>query len=211
MIPRKLFSSVLAVAFVGLLLVSCSGTQPSRFYTLSSLSDDGGATTSVASSDLAVGVGPISLAKYLDRPEMVRRSTPNEFELAQFDRWGESLGDVFPRVMAENLSVLLATDQVFLLPRRRATTIDYQVEVQVTRFDADVGGPAVLAARWELFDNKGKSLAVNRSTFTEAIGDDDSETAGGADYGAVARAMSQTVAALSREIASAITSSHRRN
>ena len=210
MIPQKLFSPVLAIVIVGLLLVACTATKPSRFYTLSSLPDDGAAATGAASSELAIGVGPISLPNYLDRPEMVTRTTPNEFQLAEFDRWGESLGNVFPRVMAENLSVLLATDQVVLLPRRRSTAIDYQVEVQVTRFDADVGGPAVLAARWELFDNRGKSLVVNRSTFTEAVAGD-SETAGGEDYGSVATAMSKTVAALSREIASAITSLQRRN
>lgn len=198
MIPKKLSFPALAAAIAGLLLAACAETQPSRFYTLSSLSDAGAAAPSAASSQLAVGVGPISLPNYLDRPEMVRRATPNEFQLAQFDRWGEPLGDVFPRVMAENLSVLLVTDRVFLLPRRRDTTLDYQVEVQVTRFDADVGGPAVLGARWEIFDNDGKSLVVDRSTFTETVG--------GEDYGAVATAMSRTVAALSREIASAITS-----
>ncbi len=198
MIPRMFSSPALAAAVAGLLLAACAGTQPSRFYTLSSLPDAGAAAPSAASSDLAVGVGPISLPNYLDRPEVVRRATANEFQLAEFDRWGEPLGDVFPRVMAENLSVLLVTDRVFLLPRRRATTIDYQVEVQVTRFDADVGGPAVLAARWEIFDNDGKSLVLDRSTFTETVD--------GEDYGAVATAMSRTVAALSREIASAITS-----
>jgi uncharacterized protein len=196
MIPKKFASPALAAAIVGLLLAACAQTQPSRFYTLSGLPDD--AAPSSASSELAIGVGPISLPNYLDRPEIVRRATPNQFQVAEFDRWGEQLGDVFPRVMAENLSVLLATDRVFLLPQRRDTTIDYQVEVQVTRFDADVDGPAILAARWEIFDNDGKSLAVDRSTFTETVGSE--------GYGAVATAMSQTVAALSREIASAITS-----
>ena len=195
MIPKKFSSPALAAAIVGLLLAACAQTLPSRFYTLSGLPDD--AAPSAASSDLAIGVGPISLPNYLDRPEIVRRATANQFQFAEYDRWGEPLGDVFPRVLAENLSELLATDRVFLLPQRRATTIDYQVEVNVTRFDADVGGPAILAARWEIFDDDGKSLVVDRSTFTEAVD--------GEDYGAVATAMSRTVAALSREIAKAIT------
>ena len=195
MIPKKFSSPALAAAIVGLLLAACAQTLPSRFYTLSGLPDD--AAPSAASSDLAIGVGPISLPNYLDRPEIVRRATANQFQFAEYDRWGEPLGDVFPRVMAENLSELLATDRVFLLPQRRATTIDYQVEVQVTRFDADVGGPAILAARWEIYDDDGKSLFIDRSTFTETVD--------GEDYGAVATAMSQTVAALSREIATAIT------
>lgn len=195
MISQHISFRALAATIVGLLLTSCTLTQPSRFYTLSGLPDD--AAPSAASSDLAIGVGPISLPNYLDRPEIVRRATANQFQFAEYDRWGEPLGDVFPRVLAENLSELLATDRVFLLPQRRATTIDYQVEVQVTRFDADVGGPAILAARWEIYDDDGKSLFIDRSTFTETVD--------GEDYGAVATAMSQTVAALSREIATAIT------
>jgi len=197
MISQHVSFRALAAVIVGLLLAACAQTQPSRFYTLSSLSDTA-ATPSAASSELAVGVGPISLPNYLDRPEIVRRSTPNEFQVAEFDRWGEQLQDVFPRVMAENLADLLATDRVFLLPQRRATTIDYQVEVNVTRFDTDVGGPAILAVRWEIFDDDGKSLVVDRSTFTETVE--------GGDYGAVATAMSRTVAAFSREVAATIKS-----
>jgi hypothetical protein len=197
MTKRHFSFRALAAVVVGLLVAACAETQPSRFYTLSGLPDGGAAMQGAESNRLAIGVGPISLPNYLDRPEIVRRATPNQFDLAAYDRWGEPLDDVFPRVMAENLSVLLATDRVFLLPQRRATTIDYQVEVEVTRFDADVGGPAVLSARWEIFDNDGNALVVDRSTFTETIGSE--------DYGAIATAMSQTVAALSREIASAIT------
>jgi hypothetical protein len=202
MIPKRFSSPTLAAVILGLMLTACAQTQPSRFYTLSSLSDTA-TTPSAASNDLAIGVGPISLPNYLNRPEIVRRSTPNEFQVAEFDRWGEQLRDVFPRVMAENLSELLATDRVFLLPQRRATTIDYQVEVNVTRFDADVGGPAILAARWEIFDDDGKSLVVDRSTFTETVEGD--------GYGAVATAMSRTVAAFSQEIAAAITALSRRS
>jgi uncharacterized lipoprotein YmbA len=202
MIPKRFSSPTLAAVILGLMLTACAQTQPSRFYTLSSLSDTA-TTPSAASNDLAIGVGPISLPNYLNRPEIVRRSTPNEFQVAEFDRWGEQLQDVFPRVMAENLAELLATDRVFLLPQRRATTIDYQVEVNVTRFDADVGGPAILAARWEIFDDDGKSLVVDRSTFTETVEGD--------GYGAVATAMSRTVAAFSQEIAAAITALSRRS
>ena len=201
MIPKKFSSPALAAAIVGLLLAACAQTLPSRFYTLSGLPDD--AAPSAASSDLAIGVGPISLPNYLDRPEIVRRTTPNQFQFGEFDRWGEPLQDIFPRVLAENLSVLLGTNRVFLLPRRQATTIDYQVEVQVTRFDGDVGGPVVLSARWEIFDNDGNSLLVERSTFTESVV--------GEGYGAVVTAMSRTIAAFSGEIAAAMTALPRRS
>jgi hypothetical protein len=193
---------VLIALVVCVLIVSgCSFTQPSRFYTLSSLSDAGEVKTG-AESDLALGVGPISLPNYTDRTEVVTRASPNEFYFAEFDRWAEPLQDVFSRVVIENLSVLLATDRVFMVPGRRATLVDRQVEIQVTRFDADVGGPAVLGARWEILDNDGRSLLVRRSTFTEPVT--------GEGYGAVATAMSRTVAALSREIATAIRSLPRR-
>lgn len=199
---RDYWKGLFGAVAIGLFLSACSGTQPSRFYTLSDLST-GDTGTNPAQGDLVVGVGPITLPRYLDRPEVVQRTSPNEFQFAEFDRWGEPLGDVFPRTMVDNLSVLLETDRVFALPRRRSTALDYQVEVQVIRFDADVGGDAVLDARWEVFDKKGQSLYLGRSTLREPVVDEGVEP--------VVAAMSQTVASLSREIARAISLLPRQN
>lgn len=192
-----------AAAILGLLLLAgCAETSPTRFYTLSKVDAPGPVAASVAADRLAVAVGPVSLPQYLDRPQIVRRSGANTYQLADFDSWGEPLEDMFPRMVAENLSALLATDRVFVIPRRRSPTVDYQVEIEVLRFDAKVGGDAILVARWEIFDGDGKQLRLDKTTVSEPV----VEPVAGEGYEPVVAAMSATVAAFSQQIARTIQS-----
>jgi uncharacterized lipoprotein YmbA len=135
----------------------------------------------------------VSLPRYLDRPQIVTRTSPYELKLAEFDRWAESLDANFARVVAENLSFLLPTARVAVHPWPRAAEIDYQVIVDVTHFLSQEGGEILLIADWMLFKGEGTQvLATGKSRF--------SASASGRDYAGIVGAMSQTVASLSREI-----------
>jgi uncharacterized lipoprotein YmbA len=197
-------SSVRPLTFVlaGLILAlsGCGQTQPSNFYLLSVLPAPEAPIGSTPASQLALGVGPVSLPSYLDRPQLVTRASPNRLAFAEFDRWAESLKDMFPRTLAENLSALLGTDRVFVVPRRSAPRLDYQVAVEVLRFDMGTDGQAVLSARWTIFGEDGKeALLLRKSVLTEQV------TLAGDPEGMVV-AMSRAIEALSREIARAIQS-----
>ena len=147
--------------------------------------------------DLTVGVGPVTLPTYLDRPQLVTRAGGNRMVLADFDSWVEPMPGMFARVLGENLALLLGTDDVLMLPQRRDVALDRQVEVDVTRFDVDDAGNAVLDARWWVFGRDGeKLLRSGRSTITEPsqVG----------DYTAAAAALSRALGAMSQEIAQAI-------
>ena len=89
-------------------------------------------------------------------------------------------------------SLLIPTDHVVLAPWPRTTAIDYQVIVEVTRFDGSVGGEVVLAARWSIAGADGKELIMRQSRLTAP--------AGGQEYEAIVTAMGRTLEALSREI-----------
>jgi uncharacterized protein len=156
-----------------------------------------GGTPPRAFPDLAVGVEPVILPPYLDRTQLVTRAGSNRVVLADFDSWAEPLDGLFSRVLAENLAILLGTDDVLLLPQRRPMSLDYQVEVDVTRFDVDTSGNAVLDARWWVLDRDDERVLRNgRSTITEPAQVD--------DYTAAAAALSRALDAMSLEIAQAI-------
>ena len=147
--------------------------------------------------DFTVGVGPVTLPPYLDRPQLVTRAGGNRVVLADIDSWVEPLEGMFARVLGENLALLLGTDDVLMLPQRRDVTLDRQVEVDVTRFDVDAAGNAVLDARWWVYGRGGdKLLRSGRSTITEP--------AQVGDYTAAAAALSRALGAMSREIAQAV-------
>ncbi|MDH3594143.1 MAG: PqiC family protein [Rhodospirillales bacterium] len=194
--PSRLAVLVLAAALLA--PAGCAQTQPTDFYILSSLPPSAAASLGADADKLSLGVGPVVLPAYLDRPQVVALASSNKLQLAEFDKWAEPLQDNFSRVLAENLSILLGTDRVAKLPQRRATALNYQVTVEVLRFDADLDGTASLIARWNILGKDGKkSLAMRRSSFTET-----SEPKG--DHEAVVAAMSRAVGNLSREIASTL-------
>lgn len=185
------------VVLIGLVaLAACAETQPTRFYTLSPVVPDAQAA-GAAQEDLVVGVGPVTLPAYLERSQIVTRAGANRVTLAEFDSWIEPLEAMVPRVLAENLARRLGTDDVLVLPTRRTMALDYRVEIEVLRFDADPGGDAVLDARWRVFDRGDDQVAGDRATIRERTAPPD-------DYGALAAAMSRALGTLSRDIAAAI-------
>src|SRR4029453_19268350 len=190
--------SVGGLALLGVCLLGLSGcwsSPPTRFYVLPSLT---GAETAppAAPRDLTIGVGPVTLPPYLDRLQIVTRASRARLVLGEFDQWAASLQDSVPRVLAENLSLLIPTDRVLLHPWSRTIEPDYQVTVDVTQFDAGPSGEVVLAARWRILSANEKELGIRKAHFTAA--------AGRQGYEATVSAMGHALDALSQDIAAAL-------
>jgi uncharacterized lipoprotein YmbA len=182
-----------------LLLVGCATSSPPvNFYSLNALQASGGVSgdKGVARS-LSIGLGPVELPEMLDRPQIVTRAGENRLLLAEFDRWAGSLRNDFSRILGDNLSVLLNTEDIVVFPWGGGVEIDYQVEVEVANFDAVLEQNATLNARWKLREGgQGRVLKGERSVLTQPIQ--------GQDYAAVVAALNRTLDAFSREIAAAI-------
>ena len=206
LVLRSLAASVLAFAL--LLVAGCGKTEPSRFYVLSYGHDqDGGAASTTAREGVGIGVGPVELPQYLDRPHVVTRSSDNKLELAEFDQWGGNLEDNFGHVLAENLSFELSTDRVSVYPWKASALIEYQVTVQVTAFEVDGEGDCQLDVRWSIVDQEARQvLVMARSSYREKVGPEGGGPEGITGYEAVAAAMSRNVADLGRDIAAKIKS-----
>lgn len=193
-----LFKTVIAIIVIASMSGCFSRTAPTHFYVLNPMSSLSGDTSVVATvdRDAIIGVGPAVFPEYLDRPQIVTRTSSNELHFAEFDRWGGSLQGDFLRVLAENLTLLLATDKVVVHPWVRATLIEYQVILHVSRFDGTPGpaGEVVLKARWAILGDYGRQLySVNKTNLTESVQ--------GGNYSDLVKAKSLLVAALSKEIA----------
>ncbi|MGI9336509.1 MAG: PqiC family protein [Gammaproteobacteria bacterium] len=189
-----------ALLAASLVLGGCATSKPTTFYLLQPIATIPATATPVSTSTpVALGVGPIELPHYTDRPEIVTRGDGNQLDVAEFSQWGEPLDDNVTRVLAENLSMLLPTQRAEVFPWKRAAQIDYQVTVEVSRFDGTLGGDAVLAARWQVRDDRtGKEVVARKSRFTFP-----SVTA---DHAGVVAAMNRTLDALSTDIDKALES-----
>ena len=177
--------------------VGCAGSAPTRFYVLAPVAGVEKSNPAVPSkAGIAVGLRRVALPDYLDRPQIVTRSSPNKLDLAEFDRWAAPLGDAFPRILAENLAIMIPTDRVAVFPWPRSAQVDYEVTVEVTQFEGRLGGECSLVARWSIFGGENRALLITGKSSLR-------EPAGG-DYEALVAAESRLVGALSRDIAGAL-------
>ena len=132
----------------------------SKFYLLTPTADTPTTQASAQSTggDFVIGLGPIKLPPYLDRPEIVTRMAPNRLELSKEDRWGESLQNGFTTAMNRDLAAQTSGAQLILFPWYNTVHIDMQVQIDVYRFETDGSGTATLSAKWTILDSSGKNI-----------------------------------------------------
>jgi uncharacterized lipoprotein YmbA len=193
---RQRFSLHVVVVLLALAVCfsACAGkSASSKFYVLSPLTQSPLSTV----EGTTIGVFPVAMPDYLDRPQIVTRVSENQINLDEYSRWAEPLKENFYSVLVENLAALLNSEKIIKTAQNLTVPVALQVGVEVVQFDGTLGGDVVLIARWGLFEADGKKLLLaKRSSFKEPTG--------AATYEALVAAGSRAVAALSREIAEAI-------
>jgi uncharacterized lipoprotein YmbA len=171
--------------------------DPTRYFALASLPrTPPGAQDAAGTNTLALGIGPIKLPGYLDRQQFVTRISQNRFAVAENDRWAEPLEENFSRVLWQNLSILLQTDRIVAFPWERSQRPTYQIQVEVLRFEPNAEQVVELWARWTILDDAKKTISRKETYLNRPVRDKSTE--------ASVAALSETVADLSKDIASAI-------
>jgi uncharacterized lipoprotein YmbA len=82
--PPALRACVVLAALAG-----CAPSQPTRFYTLSTVTEPAEAPRS--GQGLVIGLGSLTLPQYPDRPDIVTRAGANQMKLGEFRQWAEPL------------------------------------------------------------------------------------------------------------------------
>ena len=206
MLPRICAAAALAMSLAGCSYLAKAILAPqkdiSKFYLLTPTADTAAATPASApgsnsSNAFTIGLGPIKLPPYLDRPEIVTRAAPNRLELSKEDRWGESVQNGFTSAMERDLAAQAGTENIIIFPWYNTVHIDMQVQIDVYRFETDSQGIAHLSAKWTLLDSTGKNILYTvESTVTQ-------QSKPGDTTDSVA-ALSRTIGDLSGQIANMI-------
>ena len=201
---RRVAVVAMGLGLVG--LMGCAKSEPARFYVL----DPGAGLEAVENGTstrqgVAIGVGPVEIPQYLDRPQIVTRTNANSLDLGEFDQWAGRLSEDFTRVLAEQLSEMLATDNVAIYPWSGSTRVDYQITVKVMAFEADAGGTSALDARWAITDaNSKQTLMTARSRLRQGSPPATDKPRTPEEYQAIVASMSDNLAALARDMAERI-------
>jgi uncharacterized lipoprotein YmbA len=90
---------------------------------------------------------------------MVTRTGNNRVSLHEFEVWSDPPADLIARALVDDLSHRFGKDRVMLTPLARYAKPDWRVMLEVSRFDVEDTGKAVLDARWTLLREPNDRLA----------------------------------------------------
>ena len=139
--------------------------DPSRFFTLSAVADGADAPSD---GTVAVGLGPVRVPGYLDRPELATRVASSELVFSPTDRWAEPLSASLRRVIAQNLSAILGTEEIAAFPWPVGTHVDWAVAVDVLRFERTPDQEVEVTARWVVREGAGAACGSHARPATRS-------------------------------------------
>lgn len=182
----------------GCTLLPAPSSDPTRYYVLSGASLDQTRPTK-AEHARVIGLKRIEITPYLNGKDLVVREAGNEITYHSFSRWAEPLATSIGRVLADRLEASANVARVYAQPFPFEVARDYDLAVSVVRCEGErrADGRAVpsLVAVIELTEAKAGGAVVHRKTFIAPA-----QSWDGKDFGALAAALSEGVAALGVEL-----------
>jgi len=187
----------LGTVVLTLLLSGCiRDSRPVQFYMLNA--DSGVADTvrvSAASQGPVIGLGPIRIPEYLNRPQMIVAIADNQYRLFEDHRWAERLDQNISLALFKALPSQLGTDRIVRFPWSQRQVLDYQIGIDILEFNVDASGQSRLIAQW-FIKRKDKPTIDRRSDyrFPASI----------TDHAVMVNAQSQCLTKLGEEISATL-------
>jgi uncharacterized lipoprotein YmbA len=147
-----------------LLLGGCAAGTPQAFYQLPGAA----VQPSPQGSGPAVLLGPLELADYLQRENLMQRQSDQRLTISPNGHWAGSLQDDIGRLLLATLANRLHSANLALYPDRIGFPAQAQIILHITRLDSGPQQPAVLEARWRLLDAQGKQRAADLMQMSKA-------------------------------------------
>jgi uncharacterized protein len=192
-VKYSIFGVIIAMGILASSLSACSSSPAPRLYILEPIAAPAAHPQDAA---LSIAIGEVIMPAYLNRKEIVTRDERYEINSAKFDRWAEPLDQNIANILAENLSILLPSDQVVAYPWDPIREFDYTVRVRVVRFGASPNGNVELSAAWSIIRSDDTPVTIRRTQyFVDRSGD---------DVRGLVAAMSNGIEELSRDISKAL-------
>lgn len=188
----KVLCALLLLVVGGCVSIPTSPTP--RFYSLQAMDVSHEHEKFVIPEGVIIGLGPVKVPEYQNRPQIVTQDKAGIVRFAEFDRWSESLDRALGRVIVENLTAMLPGAAVKAYPWHSAIPVKYCVIVDVIRLESSMDSGLSFAAQWSVIDEEDeKMLLIRRSDFHEPI-----EPAG---YPGIIKALNKVCVSFSKDIA----------
>jgi uncharacterized lipoprotein YmbA len=147
------FPGILLLAGV-LGLTGCMRYQQAPLYQL----DSGDIRVPTTEEGIAVLLGPVAIADYLQREALLQRQTDGSLTAADEARWAGSLAAEIDQQLLRQLASRLDSQRLVLAPATAGFVPQVRLGLSITRLDSGPQRPAVLEAQWRLAGADGKLL-----------------------------------------------------
>ncbi len=150
-------------------LSACEGiggpSTPTEFYRLTSVDLSGKSYSSELGADLSIGIGPITIPGYANRPQIVSAGAGGRLIVEDFHHWAEPIQDNIERLLVADIASMLSARQVFHYPTNFTPTSEsLQIEVVISEMLRMADGKVQLSASWNI-----KKLVDNRLVRRDAV------------------------------------------
>jgi uncharacterized lipoprotein YmbA len=192
----------LTVALCWVMIASLFGcrslTPPVAYYFMSPM---GAVPVEMADTDgsrtFTVGIRTVELPGYVNRLQMVQRTGANEIKIASYHRWADFPDRMVPRVLGENLQLLMADAQVYSPPWPLGVKPDVAVDIAFLELIGTTDKKLLLSAVWTINRQENPpAQQSHRSVITEPIT--------GKGFDELAAAHSRVLAVFSQAVAESL-------
>jgi uncharacterized lipoprotein YmbA len=173
-------------------VAACSTLSP-NLYTIAPIP-----AGTVVDGPKVVVLREVTLARYLDRSQIVRSSENYRLAVSANDWWGEPPGSMLSRVLVQELSERLPGSSVYAENTAMSTSPDAAIELNIQRLDEDAAGRLVLLAQGSVLFKHRREPVTRRFRLVVQPS--------GPDVSAEVAAISQAVAQLADGLASMVRS-----
>lgn len=174
--------------------MSIPSSPTSRYYSLQPMDKARMDEKFTISNSPVIGLGPIKIPEYQNRPQIVTRDRDGMVKFAQFDRWSDSLDRELEYVISENLTAMLPGAAIKIYPWNSAIPVKYHVVIDVVGLESELDDGLFFVAQWSVVDTQNnKMLLMRRSELHEPIDP--------RNYPGLVRALNRVCVSLSKEMA----------
>ncbi len=191
-LTRSHFIGMSLLVLAALVNGCTNSAKPIQFYRLTAdVAVTNPAYANKVGSGPVIGLGPIRIPDYLNRPQIIVAVTPNQYLLSEDHRWAERLDQNISLALYQVLPGQLNTDRMVRYPWPQRQVVDYQVGMDIVEFNVDAAGQARLIVQW-FIKHKDNTVLDKRSEYQYA--------GSSTDYGLMVKAQSQCLTQLGLEI-----------
>ena len=185
---------ILAFAFALGGCIAMSNSPTPRFYAVPAIDESYAGEKFNIPSSIIIGIGPVKVPEYQNRPQIVTQDTNNLITFAQFDRWAEPLDLALLSLISANLSAILPGATLAASPWNLDIPVKYQVIMDVVRLESRLDNDLSFSVQWSVIDLENKKMVLTKkSEFSKPIEPH--------NYSGLAKTLSKECASLSGEIA----------